>query len=129
MAADRFDHLFIAPGSFDASLQFYRNVLGWTIEYEWGRDGEPRGASLSGGEVNLVIAEQHTTEDHSWSHGISSTRPTAHLVVDDLDSRYAQLAASGAVVVPPEQTHWGTRWFVIRDPDGNLIAYEQRRRP
>jgi hypothetical protein len=30
------------------------------------------------------------------------------------------------VVVKPEATHWGTRWFVVRDPDGNLIAYEQR---
>jgi hypothetical protein len=26
MAADRFDHLFIAPGSYDASLRFYRET-------------------------------------------------------------------------------------------------------
>lgn len=25
----------------------------------------------------------------------------------------------------PELTHWGTRWFVARDPDGNLLAFEQ----
>jgi hypothetical protein len=25
-----------------------------------------------------------------------------------------------------EATHWGTRWFVVRDPDGNLVAFEQR---
>ena len=24
-----------------------------------------------------------------------------------------------------EPTHWGTRWFVVKDPDGNLIAFEQ----
>jgi len=126
MAADRFDHLFIAPGSYDASLRFYRETLGWRVVYEWGGGGEPRGAALSGGEVSLVIAEQHATEDHSWSHGFNGTRPTTHLSVDDLDRRYQQLAVSGVVVVAPEETHWGTRWFVVRDPDGNLIAYEQK---
>jgi uncharacterized glyoxalase superfamily protein PhnB len=25
----------------------------------------------------------------------------------------------------PEATHWGTRWFVVKDPDGNLIAFEE----
>jgi uncharacterized glyoxalase superfamily protein PhnB len=29
------------------------------------------------------------------------------------------------VVVRPEQTHWGMRWFVVKDPDGNLLAFEQ----
>ena len=43
---------------------------------------------------------------------------------------YARLAQRGCdveVVVRPEATHWGTRWFVVADPDGNLIAYNQRR--
>jgi uncharacterized glyoxalase superfamily protein PhnB len=29
------------------------------------------------------------------------------------------------VVAPPGPTHWGTRWFVVRDPDGNTIAFEE----
>ena len=55
MAADHFDHLFVQPAAFDAALAFYRDVLGWALEFAW-----------------------------------------------------------------------GTRWFVVRDPDGNLIAFEQR---
>jgi len=72
MAADRFDHLFIAPGSYDASLRFYRETLGWRVVYEWGA-AENRVGSPFGCEVNLVIAEQHATEDHSWSHGFNGT--------------------------------------------------------
>lgn len=53
-------------------------------------------------------------------------RPTVHLAVDDLDVRYAQIAPSGTALFAPEATHWGTRWFVVRDPDGNLIAYEEK---
>ena len=121
---DDFDHLFVAPSSFDRSLAFYRDALGWQVECDWGGGGEPRGAQLSGGGVKIVIAEQHASGDRGWSHGINGRRPTLHLRVEDLDVRFAQLRGAD-VVVPPERTHWGTRWFVVRDPDGNLIAYEQ----
>ncbi len=126
MAADRFDHLFIAPESYDASLKFYCETLGWSVTFQWGGSGEPRGAALSGGEVSFVIAEQHEADDHSWSHGFNGTRPTSHIMVDNLEERFAQLADANCIVVAPEDTHWGTRWFVVRDPDGNLIAYEQK---
>lgn len=121
---DRFDHLFIEPASFDATLAFYRDTLGWSIDFQWGQGNEPRGAQLNGGGVRLVIAEDHPAEDHSKSGGINSHRPTLHLHVDDLDARYQSLLDRSVVVVHPEATHWGTRWFVLRDPDGNLIAYE-----
>jgi uncharacterized glyoxalase superfamily protein PhnB len=125
MTADRFDHFFIAPQSFDAALAFYRETLGWEVVHAWGSATEPRGAILDGGGVKLVLAEQHAAADRSWSQGINGVRPTLHLRVADLDARFAQLAATATVVVPIEATHWGTRWFVVKDPDDNLIAFEQ----
>jgi len=125
MGADRFDHLFVQPGAFDASLAFYRDTLGWPLLFDWGGDVQPRGAALGTDAMRIVIAEAHPATDHSKSHGINGTRPTLHLRVDDLDARYAQIAPSGAALFAPEATHWGTRWFVARDPDGNLIAFEQ----
>jgi catechol 2,3-dioxygenase-like lactoylglutathione lyase family enzyme len=127
MATDRFDHVFVEPASFDASLAFYRDALGWTERFAWGGNGEPRGVSLaSSGGAAIVLAEPHPAADHSKSHGINGTRPTLHLMVDDIEARHAELAAKGAALFAPEATHWGTRWFVARDPDGNLIAFEQR---
>ena len=76
--------------------------------------------------MRIVLAEAHPATDHSKSHGINGTRPTVLLAVDDLDARYARIAPSGTALFAPEATHWGTRWFVVRDPDGNLIAFEQR---
>lgn len=128
MPCDRFDHVFVEPASFDASLAFYRDTLGWTERFSWGDSGEPRGASLvSAGGMAIVLAEPHPATDHSKSHGINGTRPTLHLMVEDIDARHAELATKGAALFAPEATHWGTRWFVARDPDGNLIAFEQRR--
>jgi catechol 2,3-dioxygenase-like lactoylglutathione lyase family enzyme len=123
MPADRFDHLFIQPSDFDAALAFYRGTLGWQPVSSWGGAGQPRGVVLSGGAVTLVMAEPHPAADHSKSHGIHGTRPTLHLRVDDVDARHAELR--GAALFAPEATHWGTRWFVAADPDGNLIAFEQ----
>jgi catechol 2,3-dioxygenase-like lactoylglutathione lyase family enzyme len=127
MASDRFDHVFVEPASFDASLAFYRDTLGWTERFSWGGAGQPRGVNLvSPGGMTIVMAEPHPATDHSKSHGINGTRPTLHLMVDDVDARHAELAAKDAALFAPEATHWGTRWFVARDPDGNLIAFEQR---
>jgi len=126
MVDDKFDHLFIAPSNFDDTQAFYRDTLGWRAIASWGGDGEPRGVVLTGGGIRVVLAEQHATDDRSWSHGFNGQRPTIHLTVRDLDERYAEVSAlHGDMVVRPEHTHWGTRWFVVKDPDGNLIAYEQ----
>jgi catechol 2,3-dioxygenase-like lactoylglutathione lyase family enzyme len=128
MMKDRFDHLFIAPSDFDRALAFYRDVLGWRTVTSWGGSSEPRGVILDGGAIEVVLAERHPSDDHSWSDGVNGRRPTVHLVVDDLDGRFEELVPRAPVVVQPETTHWGTRWFVIEDPDGNLIAYEQASR-
>ena len=125
MSSERFDHLFVEPSSYEATVSFYKDQLGWQEVFSWGKPGEPRGVSLSCGGVSIVIAERHAATDHSKSHGINGHRPTVHLKVADLDARYRQLQAFGLPLFPPEPTHWGTRWFVVRDPDGNLIAYEQ----
>lgn len=125
MLNDRFDHVFIAPADFDRSVAFYRGALGWRVVATWGGNGEPRGIVLSGGAIKVVLAERHDARDHSWSHGMNGHRPTVHVAVDDLDRRFGELAPAAEVVVRPEATHWGTRWFVVKDPDDNLIAYEQ----
>ncbi|MFN7955234.1 MAG: VOC family protein [bacterium] len=125
MSDDRFDHVFIQPGSFESSLAFYRDALGWEVKFAWGEAGRPRGACLSSGAMTIVLAEDHPADDHSKSFGIHGTRPTVHLRVDDVHARYVEVARSGAALFPPQPTHWGTVWFVARDPDGNLLAFEQ----
>ena len=82
MQADRFDHLFLSPSNYDATLAFYRDSLGWAVTASWGGNGRTRGCTLSGGGVAIAIAEPQ-----------------------------------------------GARWFVVRDPDDNLIAYNEAPKP
>ena len=116
---DRFHHLFIVPANFEASLAFYHDVLGWTVTETWGGNGSDKGAVLSGGGIKVVLAEK------SSKQGADGARPNVHLDIHDVDARFRELPKGTHVVVTPEQTHWGTRWFVVRDPDGNLIAFEE----
>lgn len=113
---DRFHHLVVVPAAFDASLAFYRDVLGWGVKRTWGGPGD-RGAMLSGGAMKLVIAERPA--------GDEAVRPNLHLEIHDVDKRFAALPPGAHVVRAPEATAWGTRWFVVQDPDGNRIAFEE----
>jgi uncharacterized glyoxalase superfamily protein PhnB len=118
---DRFHHLYIEPADYDASLAFYRDTLGWDVTEEWGDAGH-RGAVLSGGGMKVVIAERDPAAPPADASG---GRPSVHLDIHDVDARFRALPKGAHVVTPPEQTHWGTRWFVVRDPDGNLVAFEE----
>ncbi len=114
---DRFHHLFIAPANFEKSLAFYRDTLGWSVVRKWGGNGAGRGVVLSGGGIEMVLAENEG----------GSSRPTVHLDIHDIDARLKSLPKGTKIVTKPETTHWGTRMFVVSDPDGNLIAFEEIR--
>lgn len=118
---DRFHHIFINPADFEASVAFYRDVLGWAATGEWGgTGGAARGAILSDGGMKVVIVER-------GADGVdgAAAAPQVHLDIHDVDARYKRLPKGTHVVREPEATGWGTRWFVVRDPDGNLIAFEE----
>lgn len=125
---EKFDHLFIEPDDFDQSLAFYRDGLCWKEVSSWGGDGSPRGAILvSEGGMSVTIAERHKDEsDNAWSFGVNGNRPTVHIEVDNLLEKYASVKGSLEIVVEPESTHWGVTWFVVKDPDQNLLAFFQK---
>jgi catechol 2,3-dioxygenase-like lactoylglutathione lyase family enzyme len=122
----KFGHLFIAPKDYDESFSFYSKKLKMKVLERWG-DKPHRGCILKSEEnFVVVIAEEHPENiDSAWSKGINPGRPTVHLEVENLDSAYADWKNSSEVVIPPEKTHWGSNWFVVSDPDRNLIAVNE----
>ena len=125
MASDRFDHLFISPRDFDQSRRFYVELLGWQVVSEWTDNRGKKGAILNGGGVRIVLAEPH---DEAGVRNPDAPHSSAlHLDIHDADARFAQIPAGDHIVQRPEDNHWGTRWFVVKDPDGNLIAFDEMR--
>ena len=128
MHSDRFDHQFIYPSNFDRSRKFYLEILGWQVMSEWTDNQGKRGAVMSGGGVRVVLAEPH--DDVGIHNKLAPHAPTLHLDIHDADKRFSQIPGGEHIVQAPQDNHWGTRWFVVRDPDGNLIAFnEMRQKP
>ena len=51
------------------------------------------------------------------------------LMVDAIDTRYAEAVAAGATaVMPPAEMFWGDRYGQVRDPFGVVWAMNQRKR-
>ncbi len=46
--------------------------------------------------------------------------------VPDVEALWARVKGKADVVKPLERTPWGTYRFVIKDPDGNLLAFGQK---
>ena len=72
-----------------------------------------------------MLAERH--DGDKLQNSLAPHAPTLHLDIHDADKRFAQIPAGNHVVQPPEENQWGSRWFVLRDPDGNLIAFDEMR--
>ena len=117
---DRFDHLHIQPADFERSLAFYRDTLGWAVVTTWGEMGSGRGAVLSGGAIKVILAERCGA-----SAAGASPCPVVHLDIHAVDKRFAAIPTGDHVVAAPGAGENGHRRFVVRDPDGNLVAFEE----
>lgn len=111
----RIDHAYVETRDFDRTLAFW-NALGFAARESWGEAGH-RACLLGRGEARVVLAECGYD---------APQRATVHFDIRELDALAAAIAASAAVEIetPLGPTHWGTRWLRVRDPDGNVWAFE-----
>ena len=105
----------ITTGAFDASLAFYRDVIGLEVVEEWTDAGH--GAVLSAGgpaRVELIdLPERARIDTESLFIG---------LLVGEIDGLYERATAAGHEIVrEPADRPWGGRGFVVRDPNGVAI--------
>jgi catechol 2,3-dioxygenase-like lactoylglutathione lyase family enzyme len=121
----------------DASLAFYRDILGFEVrndvgygEMRWitvGPAGQP-GTSIvlypPGADPGITEDERRTILEMmaKGTYGIIT------LATDDLDGTFARLEATDAEVVQePTEQPYGIRDCAFRDPAGNLIRINQSR--
>ena len=105
----------ITTGAFDASLAFYRDVIGLEVVEEWTDAGH--GAVLSAGgpaRVELIdLPERARVDTESLFIGLQ---------VGTIDGLYERASAAGHEIIrEPADRPWGGRGFVVRDPNGVAI--------
>jgi glyoxylase I family protein len=111
-AVARLDHLFIVVSDLERSRRFYTEILGLQVTVE--TDGYLR---LSG-DGGFSIGMEQRPPDQVGGRGIEIV-----VLVDDVDRRYQEMTANGAVFSgPPADQEWGARHAWLHDPDGYPIS-------
>jgi catechol 2,3-dioxygenase-like lactoylglutathione lyase family enzyme len=118
----------------DASLAFYRDVLGFEVLGDVGYEGmrwiTVRPAGQTGACIVLeppaadpgVTEEERAVITEMMAKG---TYSGILLATDDLDATFERAEAANAEVVQePMDQDWGVRDCAFRDPAGNLIRIQ-----
>ena len=120
----------------DASLAFYRDVLGFEVRNDVGYNGM-RWITVGPADqpaTSIVLfppqASPGITDDERRTIAemmAKGTYATLLLATNNLDADFERIQSSGAEVVEePTMQPYGVRDCAIRDPAGNLIRVQER---
>jgi uncharacterized glyoxalase superfamily protein PhnB len=104
-----------------ASIGWYRNVLGCAIGQRWERDGVLTGASMQRDEVTFNLGQD------DWKQGRDRVKGQGvRLYVQtgpDIATLAADIKARGGVLTQDLREEWGYRTFSLEDPTGYKITF------
>lgn len=124
----------LAAASLEASLtvasvgrsrDWYRDVLGFTVDREFERDGSLFAASMRAGTARILLSQDNGAkgEDRAKGAGFSLQFTTTQ----DVDTVANRAKNAGATLDTEPTDAWGARVFRLRDPDGfRLVISSQR---
>lgn len=151
MSVRNLSHIAIGVSDIDAAVNFYRDVVGLTVTFDdienfKARPGRPahtrHGVYLrwkDGGDEAFIVLDHHARQ------GSADAKPLFDygyhhygFWVDDVDAIHERALTNGAnVLIPPvdteallygEKTDQTIRTCMIRDPDGNIVQFDQRKK-
>jgi uncharacterized glyoxalase superfamily protein PhnB len=108
-----------------ASVAWYRDVVGFSVDREIVRDGVLRAVAVRAGAVRLLLNQDDGAKgfDRKKGQGFSLnvyTRQSVDVVADRIRSH------GGALETEPADMPWGARVFRVRDPDGYALAFSHQ---
>jgi len=121
----------------DASLAFYRDVLGFEVRLDVGHETMRWITVGPADQPDTAIVLQPPTADPGITDDerrviaemmAKGTYAGVNLAAEDLDATFDRLVAGGAEVVQePIEQDYGLRDCAVRDPAGNMIRIQERR--
>ena len=128
---------FLPHSDAEASLAFYRDILGFEVRNDVGR-GEMRWITVGPpGQPGTSIvlsppaANPGITDDERRTIAEMMAKGTYAMILlstKDLDATFERLQAADAEIVQePTEQPYGVRDCAIRDPAGNLIRIDEQR--
>ncbi|WP_067825936.1 VOC family protein [Actinomadura kijaniata] len=121
----------------DASLVFYRDVLGFEVRNDVGYDGMrwitvgPRDQPDTSIVLQPPAVDPGVTDEERRTITEMMAKGTLAgivLATDDLDGTFERAVAGGAEVAQePIDQPYGVRDCALRDPAGNMVRIQERR--
>jgi len=111
----------LTVGDLNASLAWYRDVLGFAVEQTWDEGGKVVGVSLRAGDVSFWIGQD------DWKKGRNRKKGEGFRIfcmtkgsIDEVAKRIE--AKGGRLDQGPTDQPWGVRDISLTDPDGFKIT-------
>jgi lactoylglutathione lyase len=118
-----FDEIFpiLTARDLSASLRFYRDLLGGTVDFQFPPEGEPAYVSVRLGSSTVGIGAQDQPGDPA------NDRIALWVYATECDAAVERLRAAGVPVLQePAGQPWGERMAIVSDPDGNRVIVASR---
>jgi uncharacterized glyoxalase superfamily protein PhnB len=108
-------------------VAWYRDVLGFTMDREYQRDGRLFATSLRAGAIRILLTQDDGAKglDRAKGEGFSLQITTAQ----DIDMLAARAKQAGAHLDTEPADAFGARVFRLRDPDGFRWVISSPRTP
>ena len=106
----------LTANDLDASVAWYRDALGFSVDHVFEREGTPFAARLRAGSVALLVTRDNGAKGAERLKGEGfSLRLTTKQSVDAVADRVRH---HGWELDSEPTDQWGARAFRLRDPDG-----------
>lgn len=105
----------------EKSLTWYRDVVGFTVDQRYEREGKLIGVAIKAGDVRILLGADDGAKgwDRVKGEGISLQIMTG-ANIDEVANRIK--SRGGVLDTEPADMPWGARVFRLRDPDGFKLA-------
>ena len=116
----------LTANDLEASVAWYRDVLGFTVIRAFERAGKPFAVSLRAGAVQFLLTQDDGAKgfDRAKGEGISLQLTTAR----NIDEFARQIQAHGVVLTTEPTDVMGARVFRLRDLDGFKLVISSERK-
>ena len=112
MGVTALDQIYSETHSWDDTVAF-REGLGFSFAERWGEEGHRAGRMVAG-DAALVLAKADDSKEPELA---------VFLALEGADT--FEIGDSVEVEQPLSNTHWGTRWIRVRDPEGRVFCLEE----
>ncbi len=106
------------------SIEFYTNVMGFSVVNRMDTVGKTGWASLNNGSVQLMLASPDYIPEPRKSEGRYS-QAMYYFYPEDVESLHAEIRQSGLAVTDLTTRFYGMREFEMLDPSGHVLVFGQ----